>query len=151
MKMFCRLFLVAATLVCTGRLLQAEDLRNPDDGRIQLVFASTNDEDKVTSIEQLFEDMKKSFRPDRAKGVFIRYQFRFKEPQASDRWIIVKDGTFTMGKGIVEHPDVTFSCSGADWLELSNGTLGGFRAYLTGRLRVSGSQSMARKLDELFP
>ena len=95
--------------------------------------------------------MRKAFRSDKAKGAHIRYQFRLHAPQATEWWIVVNDGAFTMGKGVVEHPDVTFSCSGNDWVELSNGTLGGIRAYLTGRLRVTGSQFLARKLDDMFP
>jgi putative sterol carrier protein len=101
--------------------------------------------------DQVFEGMRKSFQPEKAKGVHIRYQFRFKAPQAGDWWIIVNDGAFTMGKGAIERADVTFACTGSDWVELSNGTLGGIRAYLTGRLHVTGSQSLARKLDEMFP
>jgi putative sterol carrier protein len=140
-----RCFLLAAIILRAG----APALTHEEN---KLVAASPTDQsDNNTSIEQLFDDMKKSFRVDKAKGVHIRYQFRFSEPKAGDRWIIVNDGMCTMGKGIIEHPDVTFSSTGADWLELSNGTLSGFRAYITGRLHVKGSQSLARKLDELFP
>jgi putative sterol carrier protein len=103
------------------------------------------------SPDQVFEGMRKSFRADKARGTHVRYQFHFKAPQAGDWWIIVNDGTFTMGKGTVEPVDVTISCTGNDWVELSNGTLGGLRAFLTGRLHVSGSQALARKLDEIFP
>ncbi len=99
----------------------------------------------------VFESMHKAFRADRAKGLSLRYQFHFHEPQGGDWWIVVKDGACTMGKGSVEKPDVTFACSGRDWVSLSNGELGGIRAYLTGRLRVTGPQNLARKLDDIFP
>ncbi len=95
--------------------------------------------------------MRKGFKPEKAKGAHIRYQFHLRAPQPAEWWIVVNDGTFTMGKGAVEHPDVTFSCTGNDWVELSNGTLGGIRAYLQGRLHVTGSQFLARKLDDIFP
>ena len=52
---------------------------------------------------------------------------------------------------IIEQPDVTFIATDNDWVELCNGTLGGLRAFLTGRLKVSGNISLARKLDEMFP
>jgi len=41
--------------------------------------------------------------------------------------------------------------SGKDWLALSNGTRKGTWAFLTGRLRVHRPQSVAKKLDEIFP
>src|SRR5438552_3757782 len=131
MKTLRSLFTAAIVLTC----LHGPAFAQAAAEETRLVSVPTGeDPDKVSTIEQLFDDMKKSFRADRAKGLHIRYQFHFKAPQAGDRWIIVKDDSFTMGKGIIEHPDVTFSCSGADWLELSNGTLGGFHAFITGRL-----------------
>jgi putative sterol carrier protein len=104
-----------------------------------------------TTTEQVFEGMRRTFRADVARGVHARYQFRFKAPQAGDWWIIVNDGAFMMGKGTIDSPDVTFACTGSDWVELANGTLGGIRAYLTRRLHVNGSQALARKLDDMFP
>ncbi len=104
-----------------------------------------------TTPAQIFEDMRKSFRADKAKGVHVRYQFKFSGPTGGNWWIIVTDGTFKMGTGIVDSPDVTFIASDKDWVALTNGTLGGVRAFLTGRLSVNGDKSLARKLDEIFP
>ena len=56
-----------------------------------------------------------------------------------------------MGRGKIENPNVTFIASDQSWVALSNGTLGGKWAFLTGRLKIRGSQSLARKLDEIFP
>jgi putative sterol carrier protein len=137
------LAIALAALLIPGKFSAGEDPHGPR--------PVAEEDAKDTSPDQVFDGMRKAFRADKAKGLHIRYQFHFKAPQAGDWWIIVNDGTFTMGKGSIEHPDVTMSCTGSDWVELSNGTLGGIRAYLTGRLHVSGSQSLARKLDEVFP
>jgi putative sterol carrier protein len=99
----------------------------------------------------VFEGMRKSFRADKAKGVHARYQWNLSGPAGGNWWITVDDGTFKMGKGTIDKPDVTFETSDEDWVRLSNGTLGGTRAFLTGRLKVHGSQAVARKLDEIFP
>ncbi len=104
-----------------------------------------------TSPQEVFDQMRESFRPDRARGEHLRYQFDFGDPQAGKWWIVISDGSYTMGKGVIANPDVTFYSTGADWVRLSNGTLGGFRAFITGRLRVAGSQFTAHKLDEIFP
>jgi putative sterol carrier protein len=95
--------------------------------------------------------MQNSFRPDRARGQHLRFQFNFSEPQGGKWWIEVVNGMCTMGQGTVARPDVTFVCTGADWVRLSNGTLSGFKAFLTGRLHVNGNQFAAHKLDEIFP
>ncbi len=104
-----------------------------------------------TSPEQVFEQMQHSFRSDRARSQHLRYQFNFNDPQGGKWWIVINDGAYTMGKGTIPRPDVTFSCTGADWVRLSNGTLGGFQAFFSGRLRVNGNQFTAHKLDEIFP
>jgi putative sterol carrier protein len=95
--------------------------------------------------------MRHSFRPDRAKGQHLRFQFNFGDPQGGRWWIEINDGAYTIGKGTIIRPDVTFSCTGADWVRLSNGTLAGFQAFITGRLHVSGNQFAAHKLDAIFP
>jgi putative sterol carrier protein len=56
-----------------------------------------------------------------------------------------------MERGKIDNPNVTFVASDQTWVALSNGTLKGTWAVLTGRLKVRGSQSVARKLDEMFP
>jgi putative sterol carrier protein len=105
----------------------------------------------ANSPDDVFAQMQRSFRSDRARGQHLRYQFNFDNPQAGKWWIIINDGAYTMGKGTIPKPDVTFSCTGADWVQLSNGTLGGFKAFFSGRLRVNGNQFTAHKLDEIFP
>jgi putative sterol carrier protein len=37
------------------------------------------------------------------------------------------------------------------WVDISNGRLKGSWAVMTGRLKVRGSKSAARKLDDIFP
>ena len=104
-----------------------------------------------TSPDEVFAQMQHSFRGDKARGQHIRYQFDFTDPQSGKWWIQISDGSYTMGKGTIDKPDVTFNCTGADWVQLANGTLGGFQAFFTGRLKIIGNQITAHRLDEMFP
>lgn len=63
-------------------------------------------------------------------------------------WISVDDGEFKMGHGRSDNPSVTFITSDKDWVAMSNGKLKSTWTYTTRRLKVLGSQSIARKLDE---
>ena len=101
--------------------------------------------------QQVFDGMRESFKADKAKGVHARYQWELSGPQGGQWWIDVNDGTYKMGKGKIDNPTVTFITSDADWVAMSNGKLKGTWAYMTGRLKVRGPQSVARKLDEIFP
>jgi putative sterol carrier protein len=100
---------------------------------------------------EVFDGMRKSFRADKAKDVHARYQWNISGPDGGGWWIIVDDGKCDMGKGSIEKADVTFTVSDKDWVALSNGTLSGTWAYVSGRLKLDGPQSVARLLDSMFP
>jgi len=112
--------------------------------------AASNEGDASTP-QQVFDGMRESFKADKAKGVHARYQWELSGTQGGEWWIDVNDGTFKMGKGKIDNPSVTFVTSDNDWVAMSNGKLKGTWAYMTGRLKVRGPQSVARKLDEIFP
>jgi len=106
---------------------------------------------EASTPQQVFDGMRGSFQADKAKGVRARYQWELSGAQGGEWWIDVNDGTFKMGKGKIDSPSVTFITSDKDWVAMSNGKLKGTWAFMTGRLKVRGSQAVARKLDEIFP
>jgi len=112
--------------------------------------AASSEPDNSTP-QQVFDGMRQSFRAEKAKGVHARYQWQLSGPNGGEWWIDVNDGTYKMGKGKIDNPNVTFIASDKTWVALSNGKLKGTWAFLTGRLRVRGDQKVARKLDEIFP
>ncbi len=119
---------------------------------LSLRMASAAANEPVNSTpQQVFDGMRQSFQAEKAKGVHARYQWDLSGPNGGEWWIDVNDGTFKMGRGKIDNPSVTFITSDNDWVAMSNGTLKGTWAFLTGRLKVHGPQSLARKLDEIFP
>jgi putative sterol carrier protein len=113
--------------------------------------SAVSKESSSSTPQQVFDGMRQSFQAQNAKGVHARYQWELSGPNGGQWWIDVNDGTFKMGRGKIDNPTVIFVTSDKDWVALSNGTLGGKWAYFTGRLKIRGPQSMARKLDEIFP
>jgi hypothetical protein len=101
--------------------------------------------------QDVFDGMRQSFRADKAWGVFARYQWELAGLNGGEWWIDVNNGTFRMGRGKIDRPDVTFISSARDWVAISNGKLNGTWAVITGRLKVRGDRRLARKLDEIFP
>ena len=101
--------------------------------------------------QEVFDSMRNSFQPAKAKGVHARYQWDLSGPQGGQWWIDVEDGKYTMGKGKIDNPNVTFVAKDKDWVAVSNHQMGGTWAYLTGRLKIHGDQGVARKLGEIFP
>src|SRR6266487_4442682 len=115
------------------------------------VAKAASNEPESSTPQQVFDSMRSSFKPDKAKGVHARYQWELSGPNGGEWWIDVNDGTYKMGKGKIDNPSVTFITSDADWVAMSNGKLKGTWAFMTGRLKVRGSQAVARKLNEIFP
>ena len=101
--------------------------------------------------QEVFDAMRGSFQSAKASGVHARYQWDLSGPHGGQWWIEVNDGTYKMGKGTIDHPSVTFVAKDQDWVAICNDQLSGTWAYFTGRLKVSGDQSVARKLGEMFP
>jgi putative sterol carrier protein len=101
--------------------------------------------------QDVFDAMRSSFQPAKAKGVHARYQWDLSGPNGGEWWIDVNDGTYKMGKGKIDHPSVTFIAKDKDWVAICHDQLSGTWAYLTGRLKVRGDQGIARKLGEMFP
>jgi putative sterol carrier protein len=100
--------------------------------------------------QEVFDGMRQSFRAEKAKGVHARYQWELSGPNGGEWWIEVNDGTLKIGRGRIDNPSVTLVASDKTWVALSNGKLSGFWASLTGRLKIRGDQSLARKLGEIF-
>src|SRR6266850_2092658 len=114
--------------------------------------AATTLADRAESTPQdVFDAMRDSFQPAKAKGVHVRYQWDLSGPHGGEWWIEVNAGTYTMGKGKIPNPNVTFIATDKDWVAICHDQLSGTWAYLTGRLKVRGDQGVARKLGEMFP
>ena len=65
--------------------------------------------DRTESTPQdVFDAMRGSFQPAKAKGVHARYQWDLSGPHGGEWWIEVNDGTYKMGKGKISDPNVTF-------------------------------------------
>jgi putative sterol carrier protein len=101
--------------------------------------------------QQVFDSMRGSFQAAKAKGVHARYQWDLSGPHGGEWWIEVNDGTYKMGKGKISDPNVTFIATDKDWVAICHDQLSGTWAYFTGRLKVRGDQTVARKLGEMFP
>ena len=115
------------------------------------VANSASSEHVDSTPQEVFDSMRGSFQPAKAKGVHARYQWDLSGPQGGQWWIDVDDGKYKMGKGKIENPSVTFVAKDKDWVAVSNHQMGGTWAYLSGRLKIRGDQGLARKLGEIFP
>jgi putative sterol carrier protein len=107
-------------------------------------------EERANTPQDVFDQMRRNFHPDKAAGVHATYEWQISGPRGGDWWVEVDDRKFKMGRGHQPHANVTFVISDKDWVAISNDQLSGLWAYVTGRLKIHGDQSLARKLDTIF-
>ncbi|MDQ6809589.1 MAG: SCP2 sterol-binding domain-containing protein [Verrucomicrobiota bacterium] len=117
---------------------------------IHSAFAKTAEQPSVTP-QDVFDSMRAHFRAEKAAGLKVKYQFEITGPHGGIWSAEVNNGRCRIEKTKLEKPDVTLIASDSDWVALSNGRLSGVWAYVSGRLKIRGDQSLARKMDELFP
>ena len=67
-------------------------------------IATASGESHSSTPQQVFDGMRKSFRPEKAKGVNARYQFDLNGPNGGEWYVDVNDGTMTMARGRIDHP-----------------------------------------------
>ena len=65
--------------------------------------------------------------------------------------VIVKDGQVAAKPGAVPDPTVTYTIKAENYIKLTNGELNGAMAFMTRKLKVAGSITMAQKMNKFLP
>jgi putative sterol carrier protein len=97
-----------------------------------------------------FEKMPEQFNPAAVHGNFV-VQYEIGGEEGGAYVVEVRDRKYQVTEGKHGAPDVRVRIQAADWLCLHSGELGSARAYLSGRLKVSGDMKLARHLATIFP
>ena len=99
-------------------------------------------------VRAFFDGLAARFRADRAAGLEATYAFVV---EGAGEWhAVVAGDTCAIAEGAHPSPDVTISCSAADWVQIVEGRLDPQFAFMTGRLRVDGDMSLAMRFRSLF-
>lgn len=108
--------------------------------------------ERATSCEHYFATLQDRFIADAAKGVNATIFFDLKGDDGGEWTVTVADGTCEVATGkAVEKPTVTIKMKPAHFIDMSNGDLDGTKAFMTRKLKVSGSIPMAQKMKAFLP
>jgi putative sterol carrier protein len=106
---------------------------------------------RATSCRDYFDNLSERFISDKAKGVDATYLFQL-EGDGGGAWTVtVKDNTISVSEGAIPNPNVTFNMKASDYLDMANGDLGGMKAFMTRKLKVSGNIPLAQKMNDFLP
>ncbi|HSP56953.1 MAG TPA: SCP2 sterol-binding domain-containing protein [Halomonas sp.] len=96
-----------------------------------------------------FDTLQSRFDTSAAEGMDEVFQFHFSD--ASDHYLMVKDGTLRIEQGEHAAPSVSLSMSTATLKSVMNGETSGMSAFMTGKLKATGNVMLATRLSSLFP
>ncbi len=81
----------------------------------------------------------------------VAVQVRATGPGGGEWWFRLRDGECSTGEGTVEDPDLTLVGTTEDLLAILRGESRARTMWEVGRLKVSGEESLLRRLAELLP
>ncbi len=103
------------------------------------------------TIAELFESMPEKFSPAAAAGVNKTLQWNITGDEPGIWAFQISNGVGRVIPGGVEKPDVTFTTSSKVWLAIAEGKMDSTKAFMTGKLKVSGDLTLAIKVPQFFP
>lgn len=104
----------------------------------------------MTSAE-LFEAMPGRFNAAAAAGLNKTLQWNITGDDPGVWAFQMAGGVGTLIPGGVEKPDATFTTSSKVWIDIAEGRLDSTKAFMTGKLKVSGDLTLAIKVPQFFP
>jgi putative sterol carrier protein len=106
---------------------------------------------QVTSCQDYFDSIQERFLPEQARGVNAVFVYDLTGESGGTWTVTIKDGALSVERGKGANPTVTYTMEASNYVKLVNGHLSGAKAFLTRKLKVSGSIPMAQKMNKFLP
>jgi putative sterol carrier protein len=94
--------------------------------------------------------MPQGFRPDKAGGLQVTYQFQLTGTGASNWIVTVANQACRVAEGETASPAATIRMSGTNFIQLAQGTLNTTQAYSQGKIKISGDLHQAARIPDIF-
>lgn len=94
--------------------------------------------------------MPEAFRPEKATGVDVVFQYRISGPGGGEWFVSVKEGSCEVKPGAHEKPTTTIIMSDEDFLTLISGKLNAMQAFTAGKLKIEGDLMKSQLIEKLF-
>lgn len=106
---------------------------------------------RIASCQEYFDTVHERFQPQHADGVKATFVYEL-EGDGGGTWTVsVADGKISAAAGTTAEPTVTYKMKASEYVKLANGDINGTAAFLTRKLKVSGSIPMAQKMNKFLP
>jgi len=112
--------------------------------------ADTPIAERPTSVKAVFEKMPQAFRPEKAAGVNVVFQYTISGEGGGEWFAEIKEGVCRVGAGKHASPTCTLAIASADFLSLMNGKLPAMEDYTSGKLKIGGDIMKSQLIGKLF-
>jgi putative sterol carrier protein len=102
---------------------------------------------KVTSVQEIFENLDEGFQSDKAEGVNAIFQFDLTGDNGGKYWVKVQNKKAEVHEGEHASPTMVLTAVATDYVAMINGELPPMTAFMQGRIKVKGDMGLALKLQ----
>jgi len=103
-----------------------------------------------SEVKEVFEAMPGAFLPEKAGNAKALIQFNL-TGEDGGKWVVdVADGKCQTREEAIPQPDVTVTMDAGDYVALTKGTLDPMKAFMLGKIKVSGNIGMMMQLLQWF-
>jgi putative sterol carrier protein len=104
----------------------------------------------VLTVKRVFERIPEVFRPEKAGGLDVVFQFLIGGGGGGTWHVKVKDQKCEVKEGTHEKPTTTIKMGDEDFVKMIEGKLNAMSAYTSGKLKVEGDLMKSQLIEKLF-
>ncbi|RPJ21048.1 MAG: short-chain dehydrogenase, partial [Desulfobacteraceae bacterium] len=102
------------------------------------------------TVKKIFERIPEAFRPEKASGLDVVFQFAIGGGGGGTWHVKVKDQKCEVKEGAHEKPTTTIKMGDEDFVKMIEGKLNAMSAYTSGKLKVEGDLMKSQLIEKLF-
>ena len=102
------------------------------------------------TVDEFMAQIPKAFRPEKAVGTNAVIGFHLTGDDAGDWTVTIQDQKCTVEKAPAVNPRLTLTANTKDCMDVLTGKLDGMRAFMQGKLKLTGDAALAMKLVNFF-
>jgi 3-hydroxy-3-methylglutaryl CoA synthase/NAD(P)-dependent dehydrogenase (short-subunit alcohol dehydrogenase family)/putative sterol carrier protein len=102
------------------------------------------------TVKRIFERIPEAFRPEKASGLDVVFQFAIGGGGGGTWHVKVKDQKCEVKEGAHEKPTTTIKMGDEDFVKMIEGKLNAMSAYTSGKLKIEGDLMKSQLIEKLF-
>lgn len=102
------------------------------------------------NISEFMTRMSSAFVAEKAAGIDATIQLKLTGVQSVDYYLTIKNGQLGVTEGISPNPKLTLTADSEDFMKLFSGQIDPMKAFMQGKLKVTGDMSLAMKMMGMF-